>query len=137
MCDKDVLPTRASLLRRVKDVHDQESWKEFDAIYRKLLYGFAVKAGLTHEEAEDAVQETFAKLTQQIPEFDYDPARGSFKNWLRRLAHAQVVTQFRRRHDLVSPKPHPPEETTRTSTLHRMPDPAGPELIFVYLRGLF
>ena len=126
--DKDNLPTRASLLRRVKNVQDQKSWEEFDAIYRKLIYGFAIKSGLTHEEAEDAVQETFAKLTEQLPEFEYDPERGSFKNWLRRVAHAQVVAQFRRRFKAGPPAPPRPGETTRTSTLQRAPDPSGPEL---------
>ena len=44
-------PTRPSLLVRLKDTEDQQSWQEFNDLYGKLVFGFAIKVGLTETEA--------------------------------------------------------------------------------------
>ena len=49
----DSLPTRKSLLTRLKDWDDQESWRDFYNTYWKLIYNVARKAGLTDAEAQD------------------------------------------------------------------------------------
>ena len=54
----EFIPTRASLLSRLKDWEDQTSWREFFDTYGRLIYGVARKAGLADAEAQDAVQET-------------------------------------------------------------------------------
>ena len=41
---------------RLKDWQDDESWREFLGIYRRLLFSFALKAGLSEQEAEEVVQ---------------------------------------------------------------------------------
>jgi len=49
-----LIPTRRSLLSRLKNWEDQESWKEFFATYCKLVY--AVAARRTYrDEAQDVV----------------------------------------------------------------------------------
>ena len=40
----ELLPTRLTLLERLKDLDDQESWKDFFTTYSGLVYGVAVKA---------------------------------------------------------------------------------------------
>src|SRR5215510_7750388 len=47
MNDDDFIPTRHSLLSRLKDYEDQESWRTFFDTYGRLLYRVAAKAGLT------------------------------------------------------------------------------------------
>jgi RNA polymerase sigma-70 factor (ECF subfamily) len=76
------LPTRRSLLTRLKSWDDQEGWREFFDTYWKLIYGVARKAGLTETEAQDVVQETVLSVARQMQGFRYDPAIGSFKSWL-------------------------------------------------------
>ena len=49
-------PTRRSLVNRLRNRSDQESWREFFNTYWKLIYAVALKAGLTDQEAEDVVQ---------------------------------------------------------------------------------
>src|SRR5262245_37419305 len=49
------IPTRQSLLVRLKDWDDSTSWKDFFDTYWKLIYGVARKAGLTDAEAQDVV----------------------------------------------------------------------------------
>src|SRR5438309_8508414 len=78
----ELIPTRHSLLRRVKNWEDQASWEEFFKIYWKLIYGVAIKAGLTDAEAQDVVQETIMNAAKNIKGFEIGSERGSFKAWL-------------------------------------------------------
>ena len=52
---KELIPTRDSLLSRLKDWRDDDSWRDFFNTYWKLLHGVALKAGLTEEEAQEVV----------------------------------------------------------------------------------
>src|SRR5580658_10178103 len=52
------IPTRRSLLSRLKNWNDNESWKTFFDTYWRLIYNTAVRAGLNDAEAQDVVQDT-------------------------------------------------------------------------------
>lgn len=91
------IPTRKSLLSRLKNWNDQGSWKEFFDTYWRLIYNTARKAGLSDAEAQDVVQETVISVYKNIPGFEYDPKRCSFKTWLLRLVHWRIVDQIRKR----------------------------------------
>src|SRR6266540_1592415 len=91
------LATRRSLLTRLRDAGDQTGWQQFFEAYWKLLYRVARKSGLTEAEAQDAVQETIITVSQQMPEFRYEPARCSFKGWLLLLTRQRIAHQFRKR----------------------------------------
>ena len=53
MKDEDeLIPTRASLLSRLKDWQDKTSWKVFFDTYWILIYNAAIKAGLSEHPAE-------------------------------------------------------------------------------------
>ena len=56
--DDDFIPTRRSLLSRLRNWDDQACWQEFFDTYGRLIYHLAVKASLTDAEAQDVVQET-------------------------------------------------------------------------------
>jgi hypothetical protein len=49
--NEELLPTRHSLIERLRDLGDQASWREFFDTYWKLLYGAAIRAGLTDQES--------------------------------------------------------------------------------------
>src|SRR5438552_9702284 len=61
--------TRQSLLSRLKNWNDHESWKTFFDTYWRLIYSTAIKAGLTDAEAEDVVQETIISVMKGLPEY--------------------------------------------------------------------
>ena len=94
---EELIPTRRTLLSRLKDWNDQQSWKEFFDTYWKLIYGVARKSGLTETESQDVVQETMVSVARQMPTFKYDPRIGSFKAWLLNLTRWRMGDQFRRR----------------------------------------
>jgi RNA polymerase sigma-70 factor (ECF subfamily) len=116
----DMYATRRSLLNRVKNPEDHESWQVFFDTYNKLVYSVALKAGLDHSEAEEVVQETFITLARTLEK--YDPALGSFKNWLIKTTDFKIKDQFRKRKRRLNVNPSTRREG-RTATIERVPDP--------------
>jgi RNA polymerase sigma-70 factor (ECF subfamily) len=92
----DSLPTRRSLLSRLRDLGDSDSWRTFFDTYWRLLYNVARKAGLNDTEAQDVVQETVIAVARKMPDFRYDPAKGSFKQWLLLITRRRIHDQLRR-----------------------------------------
>ena len=130
MNSEDFIPTRSSLLKRLKDWEDQASWQDFFDTYGKLIYGVARKAGLNDAEGQDVVQETLLVVAKKMPEFTYDPTIGSFKNWLLLITRRRIDKQRKQRSPGV--RSSFPEETPRTATVERVPDPAGFDLEVVW-----
>ena len=137
MNDVDSIPTRQSLLARLKDLGDHESWREFFDTYWRLIHATALKAGLTESEAEEVVQEVMIATAKKIPDFTYDPAKDSFKGWLLSVTRWKVADQFRKRPatpppEIVGEAPTPArrvravpaeDESSRTATVERVVDP--------------
>lgn len=122
------LETRPSLLHRLQSGDDPQSWQEFYQIYGGLMRFFAVKAGLTADEAEEVVQEVAIGVARRLPEFVYDPKVCRFKTWLLKLTRWRIQDQFRKRNRHVrvaGESPAPPND--ETATIERIPDPAVPE----------
>ena len=130
----ELIPTRQSLLSRLKNSEDQASWQDFFDTYWRLIYGVAIKSGLTEAEAQDAVQETVIAVARNIKEFRYDPKKCSFKSWLMMITRQRIIWQLRKRQAL--PAPNGPraarDDTTRTATIDRIPDPASLDLNAVW-----
>jgi RNA polymerase sigma factor (sigma-70 family) len=132
----EFIPTRASLLGRLKDWGDQKSWQDFFDTYWRLIYSVATKAGLSDAEAQDVVQETLVTVAKKVGQFKSDPAIGSFKGWLLLITRRRIADQFEKRGKLPAPAQasradgtHRPlsidaNDSTRTSTVERVPDPA-------------
>jgi len=133
----EFLPTRRSLLNRLKDWGDQQSWQEFFGIYSPLIHSVARKAGLTPTETEEVVQETILTVAKKIGDFRSDPALGSFKGWLMVITRRRIADQFEKRARDgrlaaamppvagVAPGAGTGDDATRTATLNRVPDPAS------------
>jgi RNA polymerase sigma-70 factor (ECF subfamily) len=129
---EDYLPTRESLLERLRNWEDQASWHDFFETYWKLIYKFARRAGLAEAEAQDVVQETVITVARKLPEFHYDPARGSFKAWLHTVAHSRIQDHFRRKHYRRDGQQLPREQELNTSLLEAQAAPATPDLSDVW-----
>ena len=121
-CPPDLIPTRKSLLGRLKDWQDNESWRDFFDTYWRLIYGFAVQRGLSHEEAQEAVQETVVAVAKSIGRFEYDPKVCAFKTWLLGVTGSKIANQFAKRARQVA---HRADDSQGTSLLGRLPDESG------------
>lgn len=98
MSESKFIPTRRSLLSRLRSWDNQDSWREFFDAYWHLLYSVATKAGLNDADAQDAVQETVIAVAREMPAFQYDPALGSFKGWLLQITRRRIADQMRKRY---------------------------------------
>jgi len=122
------LPTRASLLGRLKNWQDQASWQQFFDTYARLIYGVARKSGLSDVEAQDVVQETMSAVARHMPSFQYDPAIGSFKAWLLNLTRWRITDQVRKRGPARVAVEEPETVATAISTIEKLIDPASLKL---------
>ncbi len=124
----DAIPTRLSLLQRLKNWDDKTSWKDFFDTYWKLIYGVARKAGLSDAEAQDVVQETIIAVARKMPEFNYDPAIGRFKGWLMQVTRWRIVDQIRKKQYEEAGKRLPRETPLSTSLMEHEASPSGFDL---------
>jgi len=83
--------TRPTLLSRVRDPRDQESWREFDARYRDLIMGYGLRRGLQAADAEDVRQIVMLGLSRSLRRFRYRPELGRFRDYLGRVVHNAVA----------------------------------------------
>jgi len=127
-----LIPTRRSLLTRLKNWDDQESWKDFFDTYWKLIYAVAIKAGLNDAEAQEVVQETVISVAKQIEGFKYDPQIGSFKGWLLHTTRWRISDQLRKRRGDSGAIGREYKTSTGTATVERIPDPAGSNLEVIW-----
>jgi RNA polymerase sigma factor (sigma-70 family) len=124
---EDLLPTRRTLLSRLRDWEDGESWNAFFETYWKLIYNAAMRSGLSDAEAQDVVQETVISVSKSMPNFRYDPKVGSFKSWLLQLTRWRILDQLRKRHP-ENNKFQSMDESARTDMIERIADPATSHL---------
>jgi RNA polymerase sigma factor (sigma-70 family) len=95
MAESSAAQTRPSLLFRLRDPRDQEAWNHFLGIYGPLVYAHARRRGLANEDAEDVSQKVFARVSEAIRTFDYEPARGRFRDWLGFVVRNEVVRHWK------------------------------------------
>lgn len=93
---KDMDTTPATLLERLREEPDEKAWTRFVRLYTPLLFFWARRAGETEHDAADLVQEVFASLVQTLSTFEYDPASGKFRSWLRTLMLNKLRDRQRR-----------------------------------------
>ncbi len=92
-----MLSTSVSLLDRAKKVDDRDAWNRIVELYSPLLLKWCRLTGVPHAEVHDIVQEIFVVLLREIPDFEYDSQKGSFRNWLKTIATNKCREYFRRR----------------------------------------
>jgi RNA polymerase sigma factor (sigma-70 family) len=129
---QDSVPTRQSLLARMKDWDDHKSWQDFFDTYWRLIYGVALQFGLTPAEAEEVVQETVIAVARNIGDFKNDPALGSFKSWMMVITRRRIADQFRKRSPITESFASRSDDSTRTGVIERLPDPASLRLDSVW-----
>jgi RNA polymerase sigma factor (sigma-70 family) len=115
------LPTRASLLIRLREAGDNIAWSEFVAIYTPLIFRFCKSRGLTDADAADVAQDVLKAVAGAISRFTYDPARSSFRNWLFTVVRSKLNNHF----TAQARRPQPAGETTIQHFAEVTPDSAA------------
>lgn len=129
-----LLPTRQSLLSRLRDWQDDDGWREFFDTYWRLIYRVARQAGFDDTTAQDVVQNTFIYLARRMPKFRYDRERGSFKSWLRRVTRSRISVLRRRAESKEPPLPELALEEDDAKVWESIPDQASDALDDIWQR---
>jgi RNA polymerase sigma-70 factor (ECF subfamily) len=88
-------PTRPTLLARVRDLSDAESWREFYQYYQPLLMRYLRRLGLKEHAADDVIQDVFARLLHSLPAFTLGGKSGRFRGYLWKVTYSALVDQAR------------------------------------------
>jgi RNA polymerase sigma-70 factor (ECF subfamily) len=113
--------TSASLLLRIRDPQDGESWRIFESIYGPLIRRYCVRRGVQEADAADISQDVLARVARAIRGFDYAPERGRFRSWLGTVT-ANELSSFFTRHGR-----QPDSDSERKPSDTPGPDPAWME----------
>src|SRR6476660_9764464 len=115
----DTLKTRPTLLSRVRR-NDEDGWSQFYDLYEQFIYSAGRGACLSHQEAQDIVQETMVTVRNYISRFVPDASRGRFRTWLRKIVQSRIADAYRRKkRNPIENAEHPPSEDSSTSAINR------------------
>lgn len=92
----DMFETPVTLLQRVRNVQDAESWAEFIRLYEPLLLSYVRGRLAPDTDARDIVQDIFLTLLRVMPTFELDRRRGRFRAWLWRITQTAIIDDARR-----------------------------------------
>lgn len=88
--------TSVSLLVRVRDPADEEAWREFESRYAELVMRYCLRRGVQPMDAEDVRQQVWINLSKGLRNFEYDPSRGRFRDYLGRAVKNAICRHFSR-----------------------------------------
>jgi RNA polymerase sigma-70 factor (ECF subfamily) len=116
--------TQLSLLLRIRDPQDRVAWGDFVRIYAPLIHAYGLHHGLQDADAADLAQEALRCVARSAPEFQYDPAKGTFRGWLlavtRNALRKMVARQARETRGTG--------DTDVRQALEQEPDPSADDL---------
>jgi RNA polymerase sigma factor (sigma-70 family) len=97
MAGPDSRSTHASLLIRLRNLHDAGAWQLFVSTYAPLIYRYCRRQGLQEADTSDVTQEVLSQVTRSIATFDYQPERGRFRDWLGAVVRSKLARHHQKR----------------------------------------
>ena len=124
--------TRNSLILRLRDREDVDSWREFVAIYQPVIYRVARKRGLQDADAHELVQRVLVVVARAVDRFQPNAERAKFRTWLYRITHNEFCKQIKnaRMHTASG-------DSAVRELLEQLPQHADDEFSIEYRRSVF
>ena len=85
--------TKQTLIQRLKDNQDEQSWDEFIGIYRPYIHTIIRNMNVPNADIEDIAQQVLLKLWKHIQSYSSDKP---FRNWLSTIT-TNCVRDFARK----------------------------------------
>ncbi|WDE96921.1 sigma-70 family RNA polymerase sigma factor [Lentisphaera profundi] len=95
MNSKKSLYTQKTLLLKLRNQYDDDAWQRFIEYYKNYIYVVVKNLGVDKSDLDDVVQAILIKLWSKLPEFEYQPNKGSFRSWLCTVIRFHVYNCFR------------------------------------------
>jgi RNA polymerase sigma-70 factor (ECF subfamily) len=88
--------TSKSLILRIRDASDTDSWSQFDTLYSPIVRSYCRRRGVQEADVDDLVQEVMVSVSKAIRSFEYDASKGRFRGWFGTIVANKLKT-FRSR----------------------------------------
>lgn len=92
----DQYDTRATLIQRVQNQQDDQSWDEFVHVYKRYIYAIIRNMNISEHDSEDIHQQVLINLWNSLPKMDYDKIN-RFRSWLSTVTKNCVTDFIRKR----------------------------------------
>jgi RNA polymerase sigma-70 factor (ECF subfamily) len=89
--------TSLTLLGGLRVYDDRQAWGRFMTLYLPMIQVWARRFGLSSDNAEELTGRLLTKLVEALPKFEYDPAKGTFRKWLKTVTQRELATFARER----------------------------------------
>jgi RNA polymerase sigma-70 factor (ECF subfamily) len=89
--------TSKSLLEKLRVFEDRQAWSRFMSLYLPMIQTWGKRFGLAQDDVEELTSRLLTKLVEVMPRFDYDPAKGNFRSWLKTVTQRELITFARER----------------------------------------
>jgi RNA polymerase sigma-70 factor, ECF subfamily len=80
--------THQSILVRARG-GDDSAWQDLCRVYRPLIVGWLRRQSIPASDRDDLVQEILLTVVRGLPSFQHSGQPGSFRSWLRTIAHSR------------------------------------------------
>jgi RNA polymerase sigma-70 factor, ECF subfamily len=87
--------TSTALLDSLHDSGNAPVWEEFDGRYRPIIIGFAMKLGLSQQDAADVAQQALAEFVRDYRGGKYSRDKGRLSSWLISIARHRAIDVLR------------------------------------------
>lgn len=92
-----IMPTtNASLMHRLKNGADEQSWRQFLDAYQPALLRWLMQRGLQVSDAEDCSQQVMLAVMKSLDLFVDDGRTASFRRWLQTIARHELINTLRK-----------------------------------------
>ena len=96
MAQDDPYNTRATLIQRVQNQQDEQSWAEFVEVYRRYIYAIIRSMNISEHDTEDILQQVLINLWNSLPKMDCQKIK-RFRSWLSTVTKNCVTDFIRKR----------------------------------------
>jgi len=96
LASEDQYQTRATLIQRVQNQQDEQSWEEFVGVYRRYIYAIIRSMNISEHDTEDILQQVLINLWNSLPKMDYEKIN-RFRSWLSTVTKNCVTDFIRKR----------------------------------------
>ncbi len=92
--NQDAQPEYGATFLRYRDQGDMDAFERILDAFHRPLFSYLMRMLKSREDAEDALQEVWAKVIRQRDSYK---DQGKFSSWLYRIAHNHCLDQYRRK----------------------------------------
>ncbi|WDE97115.1 sigma-70 family RNA polymerase sigma factor [Lentisphaera profundi] len=88
--------TRVTLIQRIKNRLDENSWEEFTRWYSPYIMAILNRSGVPLHQVEDLNQDILLSIWKSIENFEYKPSECTFRTWLSTISRNKIYDFFAR-----------------------------------------